>query len=73
MDPQTGSQPERKNMPVLRLELQPGRSPEQKRDFVREVTRVAVETLKCKAESVDVVIVEIPKTHWAKGGVLPTE
>ena len=47
-------------MPVLRLELQPGRSPEQKRDFAREVTRVAVETLKCKAESVDVVIVEIP-------------
>lgn len=60
-------------MPVLRLELQPGRPPEQKRDFAREATRVAVETLKCKPESVDVVIVEIPKTHWAKGGVLPTE
>lgn len=60
-------------MPVLRLEMQPGRTQEQKRDFAREATRVAVETLKCKPESVDVVIVEIPRTHWAKAGQLPVE
>ncbi|SLM64203.1 hypothetical protein DAQ1742_03395 [Dickeya aquatica] len=52
--------------------MQPGRTDEQKHNFVREVTNVAVETLKCKPESVDVMIIEIPKTHWAKGGELPT-
>ena len=57
-------------MPMIRLEMFPGRTPEQKRDFVREVTRLAAETLKCKPESVDVVITEIPKSHWAKGGEL---
>ncbi|MDH2898071.1 MULTISPECIES: 4-oxalocrotonate tautomerase [Rahnella] len=57
-------------MPMIRLEMLPGRTAEQKRDFAREVTRVAVETLKCKPESVDVVITEIPKSHWAKGGEL---
>ena len=60
-------------MPMIRLEMFPGRTPEQKRDFVREVTRLAAETLKCKPESVDVVITEIPNSHWAKGGVLPEE
>ncbi|PKE29892.1 4-oxalocrotonate tautomerase [Rahnella sp. AA] len=57
-------------MPVIHLEMLPGRTTEQKRDFAREVTRVAVETLKCKPESVDVVITEVPKIHWAKGGEL---
>jgi 4-oxalocrotonate tautomerase family enzyme len=60
-------------MPILRLEMAPGRSPEQKRDFAREVTRVAVETLKCKPESLDVLIIEVPKEHWAKGGKLMSE
>lgn len=60
-------------MPMIRLEMLPGRTAEQKRDFAREVTRLAVETLKCKPESVDVVITEIPKSHWAKAGVLPEE
>ena len=34
------------------------RTPEQKRNFVRELTRV-VETLVCPPESVDVVITEV--------------
>ena len=57
-------------MPLIRLELVPGRTPEQKSNFAREVTRVAVETLNCKPESLDVVITEVPKTNWAKGGKL---
>lgn len=57
-------------MPILRLEMHPGRTPEQKREFVREVTRVAVDILKCPPESVDIVIQEVPRTEWAKGGKL---
>lgn len=48
-------------MPILRLEMHPGRTPEQKREFVREATRVTVEALKCPLDSVDIVIYEIPR------------
>jgi 4-oxalocrotonate tautomerase len=57
-------------MPILRLEMHPGRTQDQKRAFVQEVTRVAVETLGCPPESVDVVISEVPREHWAKAGKL---
>lgn len=57
-------------MPTLHLEMHPGRTLDQKRDFVREVTRVTVENLVCPPESVDVVITEVPRDAWAKGGVL---
>ncbi|HWX03738.1 4-oxalocrotonate tautomerase [Collimonas sp.] len=57
-------------MPILRLEMHPGRTPEQKRTFVREVTRVVVETLVCPPESVDIVISEVSREDWAKAGKL---
>lgn len=60
-------------MPVLRLEMHPGRTVEQKRAFVREATRVVVDTLVCPPESVDIVITEVPRDAWAKGGVLVSE
>ena len=60
-------------MPVLRLEMHPGRTVDQKRAFVREATRVAVETLKCPPESVDIVITEVARDAWAKAGVLVSE
>lgn len=57
-------------MPILYLQMHPGRTLEQKRTFVREVTRVAVETLNCPPESVDVVITEVSRDAWAKAGKL---
>ena len=60
-------------MPILRLEMHPGRTADQKRDFVREATRVAVEILKCPPESVDIVIREVPRELWAKAGKLVSE
>ena len=60
-------------MPILRLEMHPGRTPEQKREFVREAARVAVEILKCPPESVDILIDEIPRDLWAKGGKLVSD
>ena len=57
-------------MPILTLKMHPSRTLEQKRTFVREVTRVAVETLNCPLESADVVITEVPSDAWAKAGKL---
>lgn len=57
-------------MPVLHLEMLPGRTVEQKRAFVREVTEVTAKTLACPPESVDIVISEVPRDGWAKAGKL---
>jgi len=57
-------------MPTLHLEMHPGRTLEQKRAFVREVTRVAVETLVCPPETVDILITEVSRDAWAKAGKL---
>ncbi|OHX16266.1 4-oxalocrotonate tautomerase [Chromobacterium sphagni] len=57
-------------MPILHLELQPGRTPEQKRAFASEATRVMVETLGCPPESVDILINEVSRENWAKAGTL---
>jgi 4-oxalocrotonate tautomerase len=60
-------------MPNLHLEMHPGRTLEQKRAFVTEVTRVAVETLACKPESVNIVITEVARDAWAIGGKLVSD
>ena len=60
-------------MPTLHLEMHPGRTLEQKRAFVRDVTKVAAETLACPPDSVDIVITEVAKDAWARGGVLVSD
>nr|WP_226377248.1 MULTISPECIES: 4-oxalocrotonate tautomerase [Burkholderia] len=57
-------------MPTIHLEMHPGRTLEQKRAFVNEVTRVTAQTLNCPVESVDIVITEVPRDAWAKAGKL---
>ncbi len=57
-------------MPEVIIELAQGRSVDQKRALVREVTRAVVETCDVKAEQVVVIIHENPLTDKAKGGVL---
>ncbi|AHI66517.1 4-oxalocrotonate tautomerase [Burkholderia thailandensis] len=60
-------------MPTIHLEMHPGRTLEQKRAFVTEVTRVTAETLNCPVESVDIVITEVPRDAWAKAGKLVSD
>jgi 4-oxalocrotonate tautomerase len=55
---------------ALHLEMHPGRTVEQKRAFVREVTKVTAQTLACPPESVDILISEVPRDAWAKAGKL---
>jgi len=57
-------------MPEVIIELAEGRTIDQKRRLVREITRVVVETCEVQAEQVTVIIHENPKTDKAKGGVL---
>lgn len=57
-------------MPILRLDMHPGRTLDQKRSFVQEVTRVTAEILACPPESVDIVITEVARESWGKAGKL---
>lgn len=60
-------------MPFIRVELFEGRTPEQKKAFVKAVTQAAVETLGTKPEAVDVVLYDIKKSEWATAGELWSE
>lgn len=57
-------------MPTINVQLFEGRTPEQKRAFVQAVTEATVRTLACAPESVDILIHEIKREHWATGGKL---
>lgn len=57
-------------MPEVIIELAEGRSIDQKRILVREITRVVVETCGVLPEQVTVIIHENPRTDKAKGGIL---
>jgi 4-oxalocrotonate tautomerase len=49
-----------------------GRTIEQKRKLVQEITRVSVEVLGGSPDSVDVLIVDVKPENWATGGKLWT-
>lgn len=60
-------------MPTIRVEMFEGRTPEQKREFVKAVTEATVKTLGSSADAVDVILTEVKKSDWATGGVLWSE
>jgi 4-oxalocrotonate tautomerase len=55
-------------MPIIRVELFKGRTPEQKSAFAREVTQSASQTLKCTPADVHVIFQDVEKTEWATNG-----
>ena len=57
-------------MPILKIEMFAGRTPEQKAEFAKEVTQLATRVLRCPAETVDVIFVDIATADWAHGGKL---
>ncbi len=57
-------------MPIVQIDMFEGRSIEQKRAMVEKVTQAIAETANCQAESVTIIIREMPKHHLSKGGKL---
>jgi 4-oxalocrotonate tautomerase len=60
-------------MPEVIIELAEGRSVDQKRALVKDITDAIVRNCNVAAEAVTVIIHENPKTDKAKGGVLFSE
>ncbi|GGB97596.1 4-oxalocrotonate tautomerase [Pseudoduganella buxea] len=57
-------------MPTINVQLFEGRTLEEKRAFVQAVTEATVKTLGATPGSVDILIHEIKREHWATGGKL---
>lgn len=58
---------------MIRVELFPGRTLEQKRTYVKAVTEMTADVLGCPPGAVSVIFVEVEREDWANGGVLETD
>jgi 4-oxalocrotonate tautomerase len=56
-------------MPLLQVTLVEGRSLELKEQLIAALTSAAVDTLGVRAESVRVIVGEVPAAHWGIGGI----
>jgi 4-oxalocrotonate tautomerase len=65
--------PGRKHMPEVYVYAVEGRTLDQKRALIKDITDAVVRNFKVDPEVVMVQIMESPKTHKAKGGVLFSE
>ena len=57
-------------MPTYHIEMMEGRTVEQKKKLVEEITRVSVEVLGGTPEMVDILITDVKRENWATGGKL---
>lgn len=60
-------------MPILRIEMHPGKTLQQKRELASGFTHVMVETIGCPPEAVEIVFTEVPKDAWASAGKLKSD
>lgn len=60
-------------MPLVEITLAEGRTPDQLRALLGAVTDAVQASVGAPVESIRVVLREIPKTHWAAGGVTIAE
>ncbi|MBD8032646.1 MULTISPECIES: 2-hydroxymuconate tautomerase [Solibacillus] len=56
-------------MPIVTIKMVEGRTEEQKRALVEEVTQAVSKTVDAPVENVSIIIEEMSKNHFAKGGV----
>lgn len=60
-------------MPFVQIDMLEGRTLDQKREMVKKLTDVIVETAKCPPEAVTIILREMPPTHLGKAGVLRSD
>ena len=55
-------------MPIIHVQLLTGRTPEQKRQLIRELADGAIRALGVPEQSIRVVLTEVAPEHWGIGG-----
>ena len=58
------------NMPFITVKMLKGRNQDQKRQLVQAITNVMVDICDAKPDGTMVVIEEVERGHWSRGGVL---
>nr|WP_293921622.1 2-hydroxymuconate tautomerase [Metasolibacillus sp.] len=57
-------------MPIITIKMIEGRTDEQKRALVQEVTEAVSKTVNAPKENISIIIEEMSKNHYATAGVL---
>mgnify|MGYP001421001251 FL=1 len=60
-------------MPIVRIDMWPGRTHQQKADLAKIITDAMVEIAKTTPEATTIVFQDIPKENWAESGVLTSD
>lgn len=60
-------------MPIVRIEMWPGRTHAQKADLARAITEAMVTIANTTPEAVIIVFEDIPKENWAEAGKLASD
>ncbi len=60
-------------MPIVRVELWPGRTKEQKKELVEAITDAVENIMGTAPDRTTVIFNEVSKDDWAQGGKLASE
>ncbi|OGO03976.1 MAG: hypothetical protein A2Y91_06470 [Chloroflexi bacterium RBG_13_54_8] len=60
-------------MPIVRVEMWPGRTHAQKAELARLITEALVTVARIPPEATTVIFEDVPKENWAVGGVLASD
>ena len=60
-------------MPIVRIEMWPGRTQAQKRELARAITEVVCNVAQTTPEATIVVFQDVAKEDWAQAGRLASE
>jgi 4-oxalocrotonate tautomerase len=60
-------------MPVIHIEMWPGRTYAQKQELAKAITEAMVNIARTTPEATIIIFSDVPKENWAQGGVLSSE
>lgn len=60
-------------MPIVRVEMWPGRTHARKAELARLITEAVVEVAHTAPEATTVIFEDVSKENWAVGGVLASD
>ncbi|WP_221793980.1 2-hydroxymuconate tautomerase [Oceanobacter mangrovi] len=55
-------------MPIVTIQMMEGRSEDQKRNIIEQVTATLAEASDSPVEAIRIILQEVPSTNWGKAG-----
>ncbi|OWU83900.1 4-oxalocrotonate tautomerase [Oceanicola sp. 22II-s10i] len=56
-------------MPLIQVSMLSGRTPEMKEKLIQKLTEATMEALGSNPDSISVILTDVERHDWAKGGV----